>query len=79
MGSRRKGKSTTEETSTDTGNDEFARLASVCELLLVQERMFKSFIDSIMNSVTKRVDSLVSEVSQLKASLDFSDKGITRE
>ena len=52
---RGKAKSTTE----GADDHEFITLGVVRELLQVQERMFKSFIDSMSSSLTKRVDDLV--------------------
>lgn len=44
--------------------------------LQLQERMFKNFVESITACVTKRVDDLVGKVSDLKASLELSQKDI---
>ena len=38
--------------------------------------MFKNFVESITACVTKRVDDLVGKVSDLKASLELSQKDI---
>ena len=54
---------------------EFASV-SIRELLQLQERMFKNFVESIAASLTKRVDDLVGKISDRKASLEFSQKDI---
>lgn len=69
--------SLSEESSKDeTRKDETITLGVVRELLLVQERMFKTFIDSLSVNLTARIDNLVSQVSDLKSSLEFSQKDI---
>ena len=54
---------------------EFASV-SIRELPQLQERMFKNLVESIAASLTKMVDDLVGKVSDLKASLEFSQKDI---
>ena len=56
-------------------DDEFASV-NIRELLQLQERMFKNFVESIAAGLTKRVDDLVGKVSDLKTSLKFSQKDI---
>lgn len=72
--SKSKSPSATERAEND--NSQYVTLGVVRELLQVQERMFKSFIESISNNLTKRVDDLVDQVSSLKASLEFSQGNI---
>ena len=71
-----KGKANNVEGSSENGEksseNEFITLAVARELLLVQERTYKSFTDSL----TRRVDDLVNIVADLKASLEFSNKEI---
>ena len=71
-----KGNATTAEGSSEngekSGESEFITLAVARELLLVQERMFKSFTDSLI----QRVDDLVGKVADLKVSLEYSNKEI---
>ena len=38
--------------------------------------MFKAFFEASMNAVNKRIDSLITTVSDLKASLEFTQKDV---
>lgn len=75
---RNKSKSTSHETGheSDKVKDEFLTKDSLKEILAAQEKMFKSFIDSILMSVTTRVDGLVKNVADLRASLEFTQKDV---
>lgn len=61
--------------STSSDGD-FVTKEAVQELLQVQERMFKDFLGITCYNLTKRVDDLVKEVSELKASLHYSQEEI---
>ena len=73
--SKSSSKSSSAEAVEGCEDAEFASV-SIRELLQLQERMFKNFVESIAASLTKRVDDLVGKVSDLKASLEFSQKDI---
>ena len=47
------------------------------ELFQSQERLLKWFIESIAANLTKRIDDLVFQVADLRASLEFSKKDIS--
>lgn len=53
---------------------EFVTLATLREMLQMQERMFKSFFDSIVTNVNTRLDSLTHSVAKLKARIASSEK-----
>ena len=53
---------------------EFVTLATLREMLQMQERMFKSFFDSIVTNVNTRLDSLTHSVAELKARIASSEK-----
>ena len=53
---------------------EFVSVATLREMLQMQERMFKSFFDSIVTSVNTRLDSLTHSVAELKARIASSEK-----
>lgn len=53
---------------------EFVTLATLREMLQMQERMFKSFFDSIVGNVNTRLDSLTHSVSELKARISSLEK-----
>ena len=38
----------------------------------MQERMFKSILESVLSSVNMRIDKVVKSVAELKASLEYS-------
>lgn len=66
----------TSESSTkamDRGGDQFVSMATLNEMLKVQERKFKTMFES---SVNERIDSVVKSVEELKASLAFSQASI---
>ena len=52
---------------------EFETLATLREMLQMQERMFKSFFDSIVTNVNTRLDSLTHSVAELKARIASSE------
>lgn len=49
--------------------DKFVTLAVVKELLQVQERMSRSFTETLTTNITQRIYGLVAQVADLKASL----------
>ena len=55
---------------------EFVTLATLREILQMQERMFKSFFDSIVTNVNTRLNSLTHSVAELKARIASSEKDI---
>ena len=55
---------------------EFVTLATLREILQMQERMFKSFFDSIITNVNTRLNSLTHSVAELKARIASSEKDI---
>lgn len=60
----------------DHGGDQFVSMATLNEMLKIQERMFKTMFDSLLTSVNMRIDSVVKSVGELKASLEFSQGDI---
>lgn len=70
MPPKRKDKETTDD------NDELISLKMVKALMSQQESAFKSLVDSLIKSTIARVDGLVKEVADLKASLEYSQKDI---
>jgi len=60
----------------NTSEDDSVSLSVVKELLELQERNFKSFLDTIMESTHKRMDNIIREVQEIKDSLHFSQKEI---
>mgnify|MGYP006973404378 CR=1 FL=1 len=45
---------------------------SESEMLKMQERMFKSILESVLSSVNMRIDKVVKSIAELKASLEYS-------
>ena len=74
MPETRTSKSSTKDT--DHGGDQFVSMATLNEMLKIQERMFKTMFDSILTSVNMRIDSVVKSAGELKASLEFSQGDI---
>ena len=56
------------------GDEEYVTKTYVSEMLKVQELMFRSLFDSMLINVNKRVDDLVRTVTELKSSLEFTQK-----
>ena len=71
-------RSTTKKTtpSTTEPDSEVLTLGVVKELLQVQENMFKALFEATMTTVNKRIDSLITTVTELKASLEFTQKDV---
>ena len=51
-------------------------LRTVRKMLKVQESMLRALFDSVVKSLTARVDGVVESVDSLKASVQFSQKDI---
>ena len=64
-----------EEASSGT---ESVSLTAVREMLKVQESALRSLFESIVNSLTKRVDEVVKKVASLETSLEYSQKVIAK-
>ena len=60
----------------DPSNTEFVSLATLREILQIQERMFKNMFESVLSSVNTRFYNVVKSVEQLKASLEYSQQDI---
>ena len=58
------------------GEDEFVRMAQVRELLKVQESMLKTLFESVVHSLSMRLDEVVKSVKSIKASLEFTQKNV---
>ena len=56
--------------------EEFVSLGTVKEMLKVQESMLRTLFDSVVNSLNARIDDVLSSVSSIKASLEYSQKEI---
>ena len=51
-------------------------MATIRELLKVQESMLKTVFESVMQSLTTRVDEVVKSVQSIKTSLEFTQKNV---
>ena len=60
----------------DSSSTEFVSLATLREMLQMQERMFKNMFESVLCSVSTRIDKVVKSVAELKASLEYSQQDI---
>ena len=60
----------------DPSNTEFVSLATLREMLQIQERMFKNMFESVLSSVNTRIDNVVKSVAELKASVEYSQQDI---
>ena len=60
----------------DSSSTEFVSLATLREMLKMQERMFKDMFESVLSSVNMRIDKVVKSVAELKASLEYSQQDI---
>ena len=56
------------------GDEEYVSLAMLKQMLSVQESMLKSLFHSVISSVTTRVDDQLKTVTELKKSLEFTQK-----
>ena len=60
----------------DSLSTEFVSLATLREILTMQERMFKDMFESVLSSVNMRIDKVVKSVAELNASLEYSQQDI---
>ena len=60
----------------DSSSTEFVSLATLREILKMQERMFKNMFESVLSSVNMRIDKVVKSVAELKPSLEYSQQDI---
>ena len=57
---------------------EYVTTAMLTEMLQLQERMFKTLVDSLLNNINSRLDAVVETVADLKVRLEICQKD-TRE
>ena len=60
------------DVSTSLDDEEVVTMATVRSLFAVQESMFKTLFESIVNGINTRMNALEKSVSDIKASLEFS-------
>ena len=60
----------------DGAKGDYVTLATIRELLKVQESTFKLLFESTINSLTLRVDSVVKDVQEIKTSLQYTQKDL---
>ena len=65
-----------DKTQASVDIEELVSLRTVREMLKVQESMLRALFDSVVKSLTARVDGVVESVDSLKASVEFSQKDI---
>ena len=70
------GKDSNTGKDTNASSTEFVSLATLREMLQMQERMFKNMFESVLSSVNTRIDKVVKSVAELKASLEYSQQDI---
>ena len=56
--------------------DQLVTLSTVRELLKVQESVIKTMFDSVVKSLSERVDGVVKTVESIKSSLEFTQKDL---
>lgn len=60
----------------ERGDLETVTLATLKQMMEVQESMFRRMFDSVTSSLTARVDDLVKTVADLKASIEFTQSEV---
>ena len=65
-----------QDSSVDGVEGDYVTLATVRELLKVQESTFKSLFESTIHSLTLRVDSVVKDVQEMKTGLQYTQKDV---
>ena len=55
-------------------NTEFVSMATLREMLDMQERIVRNMFESVLSSVNIRIDEIVKSVAELKASLEYSQQ-----
>ena len=66
-------KSTIED---DDGEHQYVSMATVKELLKVQESTLRTLFETVVNSLTTRVDEVVQNLAAIRASLEYSQREI---
>lgn len=61
---------------TNPASTKFVSLATLNEILQIQERMFKDMFESVLSSVNTRIGKVFKSVAELKASLEYSQQDI---
>ena len=51
-------------------------MATLREMMQMQERLFKTMFESVLSSVNTRIDEVVKSVAELRASLQYSQQDI---
>ena len=59
-------------------DEEYVSLTLPKQMLSVQESMLKALFHSVISSVTTRVDDLLKTVTELKKSLEFTQKKVKK-
>ena len=65
-----------QDSSVDGAEGDYVTLATIRELLKVQESTFKLLFESTIHSLTLRVDSVVKDVQEMKTSLQYTQKDV---
>ena len=60
----------------DGAEGDYVTLATIRELLKVQESTFKLLFESTIHSLTLRVDSVVKDVQEMKTSLQYTQNDV---
>ena len=60
------------------GDEEYVSLTMLKQMLSVQESMLKALFHSVISSVMTRVDDLLKTVTELKTSLEFTQKNVEK-
>ena len=58
------------------GDGDYVTKAYVCEMMKMQESLFRNLFDSLLTNVNSRIDGVIKDLAELKSSLQFTQKDV---
>ena len=58
------------------GDGDYVTNEYVCEMMKMQESLFRNLFDSLLTNVNSRIDGVIKDLAELKSSLQFTQKDV---
>ena len=58
------------------GDGDYVTKQYVCEMMKMQESLFRNLFDSLLTNVNSRIDGVIKDLAELKSSLQFTQKDV---
>ena len=58
------------------GGGDYVTKEYVCEMMKMQESLFRNLFDSLMTNVNSKMDGVINDLAELKSSLQFTQKDV---